>query len=80
MKKFLRVTATLLSAIAILDSLYWLFVGHSYLRAAFLKLTRDYGITVWLQVAAGIGILIFISQYDWLFDHLFRDERDRKYK
>lgn len=80
MKIFLRVTATLLSAAAILDSLYWLFVGHSYLRVAFLKLTRDYNIPVWLQVAAIIGILFFLSQYDWFFDHLFRDERDRKYK
>ena len=44
MKKFLRVTATLLSAAAILDSLYWLFVGHSYLRVAFLKLTGGNGI------------------------------------
>lgn len=44
MKKFLRVTATLLSAAAILDALYWLFVGRSYLRVAFLKLTSDYDI------------------------------------
>lgn len=80
MKIFLRVTATLLSAAAILDSLYWLFVGHSYLRVAFLKLSRDYNIPVWLQVAAIIGILFFLSQYDRFFDHLFRDERDRKYK
>lgn len=80
MKKFLRVTATLLSAAAILDALYWLFVGHSYLRVAFLKLTSDYDIPVWLQVAAIVGILLFLSQYDWFFDHFFRDERDRKYK
>lgn len=80
MKKFLRVTATLLSAAAILDSLYWLFVGRSYLRVAFLKLTSDYDIPVWLQVAAIVGILLFLSQYDWFFDHFFRDERDRKYK
>lgn len=80
MKKFFRVTATLLSAAAILDSLYWLFVGHSYLRVAFLKQTSDYEIPVWLQVAAIIGLLLFLSQYDWFFDHIFRDERDRKYK
>lgn len=80
MKKFLRVTATLLSAAAILDSLYWLFVGHSYLRVTFLKLTSDYDIPVWLQVAAIVGIILFLSQYDWFFDHFFRDERDRKYK
>lgn len=80
MKKFLRVTATLLSAAAILDALYLLFVDHSYLRVAFLKLTRDYNIPVLLQVAAIIGILFFLSQYDWFLDHFFRDERDRKYK
>lgn len=80
MKKLLRVTATLLSAAAILDALYLLFVGHSYLRVAFLKLTGGNGIPGWLQVAAIIGILFFLSQYDWFFDHFFRDERDRKYK
>lgn len=80
MKKFLRVTATLLSAAAIIDSLYWLFVGHSYLRVAFLKLTGGNGIPGWLQVVAIIGLLLFLSQYDWFFDHIFRDERDRKYK
>lgn len=69
MKKFLRVTATLLSAAAILDSLYWLFVGHSYLRVAFLKLTGGNGITGWLQIAVIAGILLFLSQYDWFFDH-----------
>ena len=77
MKKLLRVTATLLSAAAILDSLYWLFVGHSYLRVAFLKLTGGNGISSWLQIA---GILLFLSQYDWFFDPFLRDERDRKYK
>lgn len=80
MKKFLRVTATLLSAAAILDSLYWLFVGHSYLRVAFLKLTGGNGIPGWLQIAVIAGILLFLSQYDWFFDPFLRDERDRKYK
>lgn len=80
MKKFLRVTATLLSAAAILDAFYWLFFGHSYLRVAFLKLTGGNGIPGWLQVAAIVGILLFLSQYDWFFDHIFRDERDCKYK
>ncbi|BBL27158.1 hypothetical protein LDE03_05890 [Lactobacillus delbrueckii subsp. delbrueckii] len=76
----MRVPATLLSAAAILDSLYWLFVGHSYLRVAFLKLTGGNGISSWLQIAVIAGILLFLSQYDWFFDHFLRDERDRKYK
>lgn len=80
MKKFLRITATLLSAAAILDSLYWLFVGHSYLRVAFLKLTGGNGISSWLQIAVIAGILLFLSQYYWFFDPFLRDERDRKYK
>ncbi|GHN53678.1 hypothetical protein [Lactobacillus delbrueckii] len=80
MKKFLRVPAVLLSAAAILDSLYWLFVGHSYLRVAFLKLTGGNGISSWLQIAVIAGILLFLSQYDRFFDPFLRDERDRKYK
>lgn len=80
MKKFLRVPATLLSAAAVLNSLYWLFVGHSYLRVAFLKLTGGNGIPGWLQIAVIAGILLFLSQYDWFFDPFLRDERDRKYK
>lgn len=38
------------------------------------------GIPGWLQIAVIAGILLFVSQYDWFFDHFLRDERDRKYK
>ena len=58
-------------------ALCWPFL---YFRVAFLKLTGGNGITGWLQIAVIAGILLFLSQYDWFFDHFLRDERDRKYK
>lgn len=81
MKQSLRIIATSLSAILLLDYLYRRIVGHSYLRMFFNGLTSKYGIPVWVQVAIAILIIFLIVGYDWFFDHsVVRDKRDRKYK
>lgn len=87
MKKFLKVFATILSAVLILDSAYRLIVGHSYLRIVFRTITTKYGIPMWVQVTVAIVAIFLIVKYDFFFKQSVKlkhslelDEGNRKYK
>lgn len=83
----LKVFATILSAALILDSVYRLIVGHSYLRIVFRTITAKYGIPMWVQITVAIVAIFLIVKCDWFFKQslnlkhsLELDERNRKYK